>query len=378
MNVGVLELISFTVPPEWRPQWAASRLRRHLYSVMPQVVAAWTRRLGHRVHYATYYGQADPLRLLPDELDVVIISSATQASALAYALAKACRVRGILTVLGGPHARCFPAASARFFDIVVNGPCDLELIGDILSGHVGPGSLVQARRRPTDFPPVEERLPDITHSAGAAYWRRLFANRTMIALSVMYIPNCMIFYFCITWLPTYLKQRHGFDAAGIGLFAGLPLLVSMPGDLLGGFATDRLSARYGLRIGRAGLGAAAYAIAGVALIAAAASSTPVIAASLIAVATGLTMFTLGAAWGTVIEVGRNQVSVVGAAMNSAGNLAAMLNPLIVAYSVQWFGSWNLPLYLMGVLFLVGAVCWTLVDPARPVFAESIGASPAVV
>ena len=98
-------------------------------------------------------------------------------------------------------------------------------------------------------------------------------------------------------------------------------------------------------------------------------TTPVLAATLIAVATGLTMFTLGAAWGTVIEVGRNHVGVVGATMNSVGNLAAMLNPLIVAYSVEWFGSWNLPLYLMGVLFLLGAFCWTLVNPEEPVFGE---------
>jgi cyanate permease len=97
----------------------------------------------------------------------------------------------------------------------------------------------------------------------------------------MYIPNCMIFYFCITWLPTYLKQQHGFDAARLGIFAGLPLLVSMPGDLLGGFATDRLVARYGLRLGRAGLGAIAYALAGIALLSAAATSAPILAASLI-------------------------------------------------------------------------------------------------
>ena len=50
-------------------------------------------------------------------------------------------------------------------------------------------------------------------------------------------------------------------------------------------------------------------------------------------------------------------------------VAAMLNPLIVAYSVQWFGNWNVPLYVMGVLFLVGAACWLVVDPRRPVFAE---------
>jgi MFS transporter, ACS family, glucarate transporter len=216
---------------------------------------------------------------------------------------------------------------------------------------------------------VADRLADTGHSAGREYWRTLGRSRNMIALCVMYIPNCMIFYFCITWLPTYLRQRHGFDATSLGLFAGLPLIVSMPGDLLGGLVTDRLASRYGLRIGRCGLGAAAYVIAGFALLAAARSSTPMVAAVLIAMATGLTMFTLGAAWSTVIEVGRNHVGVVGATMNSVGNLAAMLNPLIVAYSVQWFGSWNLPLYLMGALFLLGAFCWTLVEPGRPIFDE---------
>jgi len=225
---------------------------------------------------------------------------------------------------------------------------------------------------------VSERPADIGHDGGLAYWGTLFRNRNMLALCVMYIPNCMIFYFCITWLPTYLKQRHGFDATSLGIFAGLPLIVSMPGDLLGGIVTDRLVARYGLRIGRSGLGAAAYLVAGLALLGAAISSTPVVAATLIAVATGLTMFTLGAAWGTVIEVGRNHVGVVGATMNSVGNLAAMLNPLIVAYSVQWFGNWNLPLHLMGVLFLVGAACWLAIDPARPVFREmEVGVRPHV-
>ncbi len=220
---------------------------------------------------------------------------------------------------------------------------------------------------------VAERPADSGHSEGWAYWSGLVRSRNMLALSVMYIPNCMIFYFCITFLPTYLKERHGFDAAALGIFSGLPLIVSMPGDLLGGLITDKLAARFGLRVGRCGLGGAAYLVAGLALIFAATASSPTVAAGLIALATAVTMFTLGAAWGTVIEVGRNHVGVVGATMNSTGNLIAMLNPLIVAYSVKWFGSWDLPLYVMGVLFLVGAGCWALIDPKRPVFAEDSAA-----
>jgi ACS family glucarate transporter-like MFS transporter len=234
------------------------------------------------------------------------------------------------------------------------------------------------RNDPSEHPSVNEaelktivagRPPDVPHGGGWGYWRELMRSRNMLALSVMYIPNCMIFYFCITWLPTYLLERHGFNISGMAFFAGLPLLVSMPGDLLGGWLTDRLSNRYGLRIGRCGLGMVAYVLVGISLIAAGSVSSPVAAALLIALGTGLTMFTLGAAWGTAIEIGRNHVGVVGGTMNSIGNLVAMLNPLIVGYSVKWFQSWDLPLYVMGGLFLIGAICWSVIDPTRPVFVE---------
>ena len=217
---------------------------------------------------------------------------------------------------------------------------------------------------------VANRKRVTDHGGGWTYWRTLIRSRNMIALSIMYIPNCMIFYFCITWLPSYLLERHGFNISGMALFAGLPLLVSMPGDLLGGWLTDHLCKRYGPRVGRCGLGGIAYLVVGLCLIAAAMAPSPVLAAVLIAAATGVTMFTLGAAWGTVMEIGGSHVGVVGGTMNSIGNLIAMLNPLIVAYSVAWFANWDLPLYVMGALFLVGAGCWALVDPTQPVFAEA--------
>jgi ACS family glucarate transporter-like MFS transporter len=217
---------------------------------------------------------------------------------------------------------------------------------------------------------VAERPPDCPHVVGWAYWGRLLRDRNVLALAVMYSSNSMVFYFCITWLPTYLHERHGFDATALGFFSGLPLLVSVPSDLFGGMATDALAARYGLRIGRSAVGAVAYVISGVSLFAAASASTPVAAAVLIAAATAACMFTLGAAWSTCIEVGRNHVGVVGATMNTAGQIASLLCPLIVAYSVEWYGSWDFPLYLIGSLFLAGAGCWMVIDPRRPVFLES--------
>ncbi len=225
---------------------------------------------------------------------------------------------------------------------------------------------------------VANRPADIPHVEGARYWWPLLRNRNVIALSVMYASNSMIFYFCITWLPTYLHERHGFEATALGIFAGLPLLVSVPSDLFGGVVTDRLAVRLGLRKGRCIVGAVAYLISAAALVGAGLSNSPVAAAGLIALATASAMFTLGAAWSTVSEVGRNHVGVVGAIMNTAGQIASLLSPPLVAYSVVWFGSWSFPLYVMGGLFLIGAGCWLIIDPARPVFeadpAAALGAA----
>ena len=50
-------------------------------------------------------------------------------------------------------------------------------------------------------------------------------------------------------------------------------------------------------------------------------------------------------------------------MNTAGQIASLLCPPLVAYSVVWFGSWSFPLYVMGGLFLLGAGCWLVIEHA---------------
>ena len=102
-KVGIIELLAYTVSSEWLLLRLVNKTKRQMYSIMPQVVSVWGRELGHDVTYATFYGQCDPATLLPDDLDVVFISASTQASALAYALAKLYRQRGVLTVAGGPR-----------------------------------------------------------------------------------------------------------------------------------------------------------------------------------------------------------------------------------------------------------------------------------
>ena len=214
---------------------------------------------------------------------------------------------------------------------------------------------------------IEKGRPSDVASHGLEYWRKLFGNRNILPLCVMYFANTWCFYFCITWFPAYLREARGFDSMKLGVMAGLPLVASAAGDLFGGVVTDRMSKLHGLRMGRSGVGAAGYGVAMIAMFGGATVQNPVIAAILIAVAVAACMFTLGAAWGVCIDIGGNHSGVVSAAMNTAGQVGGFLSPLVVTYIVERYHVWSAPIYLMAGLFLIGAIAWLAIDPRERVF-----------
>lgn len=216
----------------------------------------------------------------------------------------------------------------------------------------------------------EEAPKTAGEAVGWEFWRRLAGSRNMRALCMAYFPNSFVFYFCITWLPDYLKEKHGFDAMQLGFLAGLPLILSVFGDLLGGILSDRVTAKWGRHAGRSGVGASANLASGLALLAVPFCHNPVLAAVLIAVSVGASMFMLGPAWGSCIDMGGKHAGVVAAAMNTTAQFGAMLCPLLVAYALKWYGSWDITIFTMAALFLIGAVAWTFIDHERAIPEES--------
>ena len=53
-------------------------------------------------------------------------------------------------------------------------------------------------------------------------------------------------------------------------------------------------------------------------------------------------------------------------MNTSGQVGAIFSPILIALVAQRFVNPSASLYLTGVLFLMGAVCWLGVDPTKPV------------
>ena len=128
-------------------------------SVMAQVIAVWCEAEGHEVNYVCYTGFENLVDELPADVDIIFIGAFTEAAFLAYAISNLFRSRGSVTVLGGPHARCYPEDARRYFDYVL-GFTDRTIVADILrdcAPHRPEGLHLAAARQPATLPSVRER-----------------------------------------------------------------------------------------------------------------------------------------------------------------------------------------------------------------------------
>jgi hypothetical protein len=131
----------------------------NLASIMPQVVAVWCEQEGHEVTLVCFTGLENLLDELPVDLDLLFIGAFTQSAQLAYAVSAMYRARGVVTVLGGPHARCYPEDAQQYFDYVL-GFTDRGVISEVLEEAApgGPmGRYLAAARQPAELPSLRER-----------------------------------------------------------------------------------------------------------------------------------------------------------------------------------------------------------------------------
>jgi hypothetical protein len=154
LSIGVIDLVS---KGPAKTLWARI-MHANLASIMPQVVASWCEAEGHHVTFSCYTGFEKLENELPAKLDIVFICSFTQAAFLSYAISNYFRSKGVVTILGGPHARCYPDDAVKYFDYVL-GMTNRTMIADVLKDHAPhqPGIHISAKNQPTEFPGIKER-----------------------------------------------------------------------------------------------------------------------------------------------------------------------------------------------------------------------------
>jgi hypothetical protein len=155
LEIGIIDLVS----KKPNKKLFARIMNANFASIMPQVIGVWCEEEGHNVTYVCYTGRENLMDELPVNADLIFICAFTEAAQTAYALSNLMRSRGAVTVLGGPHARCYPEDAQHYFDYVA-GFTDKNIINEILedcSPHRPYGLYLTAKGQPLSLPGVRER-----------------------------------------------------------------------------------------------------------------------------------------------------------------------------------------------------------------------------
>lgn len=155
LNIGIIDLV--TKKPN--SKLFARIMNANFASIMPQVIGVWCEEEGHNVDYVCYTGKEKLINEFQLKADLVFIGAFTEAAQTAYALSNLLRSMGAVTVLGGPHARCYPENAINYFDYVL-GFTDKNIVKEILydcSPHRPLGIHLTAKSQPLSLPGVRER-----------------------------------------------------------------------------------------------------------------------------------------------------------------------------------------------------------------------------
>ncbi len=175
--------------------------------------------------------------------------------------------------------------------------------------------------------------------------------------------------FLITWLPSYLGDTYHVPPLTLGLMASLPIFVGMAGMFWGGWLTDHMTRRVGLRWGRAApLALTRFVVAGafLACIFLGSAWEVTIAMAMVSLATDLGT---PAIWAYSMDVGGKNVGSVLGWSNMFGNFGAALSPILLAFIRTNSGDRAMFAVCASAFFLAGVFSLFL-DAGKPVVPES--------
>ena len=200
-------------------------------------------------------------------------------------------------------------------------------------------------------------------------WRVLLHSRQAWLLIAMYWCYVWGSWFYFSWFPTYLMRGGGFTEKEMGIASALPFICGCAGNLTGGWLSDRLASRFGLKIARCGLASSSLAVSSILILALAFAKQKVVVAVLAALGLGVLDLMLPAAWSLCIDLGRAHAGVLSGAMNGAGMTGGFVCTLVFGYLVRSTGGYRAPLCLIAAMVMASAILFAFINPARPVWKE---------
>ena len=216
---------------------------------------------------------------------------------------------------------------------------------------------------------IEEGREIKTHKNSLQVFLKIIKTPNVWALMSMY--HCLLYgaYFYLSWMPKYLKNGKHIDDAHIAFLASLPFILGTIGCFSGGFLSDFIAKKKGLKWGRRSVVMFGLIMSGCCMVGSTLIADPT--TSIIVLAFGLAFkdFTLPVSWATSADIGGQNSGAVAGAMGMAGQLGSTIMSIAFGYILTATGSWDIPVRIIGIIVICGGFIWLKIDPTKKIVFE---------
>ncbi len=213
-------------------------------------------------------------------------------------------------------------------------------------------------------------------ASAAVPWGAILRSRDVLAVSASYFCYGYVAYLFFSWFFTYLREVRGLDLKSSAVYGMLPFMGMMTCSPIGGWISDRLTIRYGKRIGRCGIGVAALAVSGLFVALGTQVTSAPMACFVLAGGAGALYISQSSYWSVTAGLAGRSAGSVSGVMNMFGQFGGVVTSSLTPWVAVHYG-WTPSFLLAAGLALCGSLAWLLVDPERElVLAETAAAKPA--
>ena len=195
---------------------------------------------------------------------------------------------------------------------------------------------------------------------------QLTSNKNFWLICGMYFFYAFGSWFFFSWFPTFMELGRGFEKSELTYAVAVPFIMSMIGNIAGGHLTDKLTQKYGIKVGRKALGSTSLAVSAVCMFLAAFIPGKMAVFVFLSLCFGIFDLMLPSAWALCIDLGKRHAGTLSGAMNTAGNIGGFCCGILFGELVQQSGNYNLPLYMIAVMLIVSAVLFAFINPKKNV------------
>lgn len=219
------------------------------------------------------------------------------------------------------------------------------------------------------IPPEEKNYIEANcrHSPHHAHisWITILKQRNTLALMMMYFCCQWANYFFVAWMPVYLQEGRHFSENAMKMITFTLFVAGFIGLLLGGFCSDWLVRKKGLKFGRRFMGMTGLGLCGFFILLAGLSAQNNFTAVYLILSNAFFSFGVMSSYAVCSDIGRNNAGTVTGAMNFCGQMGAFFLAIIFGKLIDLTNDFNAPLFMLFIVELTGCLLWLAINPTKP-------------